>query len=111
MKYGKYIGTVVLFNCFLLLAINDLHSQESALVINPKDTVLSVTDTIPLVKEKTPMRLSSNTGEDITSQIKKIILNNREVLIDSINKLDTEEIKSIDIVRKKDTVLLYIRTE
>ena len=117
MKHWKIIISLTfLFGSIILLVINsheyNLYGQKSAVIVPLEDTVNLSKDTVSSVKEKNPLTLFSNTGENITSQIKKVILDGKEISTDNISKkLDNKAIKSIGTGQKGDSIWLYIDTK
>ena len=113
MRYHKHISIIFLLCCFLLFAANNyennLYSQIAPISVL-KDSI-SVRDTTSSAKMQKEIRLTNNRGEDITSVIKKCFINDVEVPMDSIKKIDFENITKLLTLQGKDTVLLYIYTK
>ena len=67
-------------------------------------------DTISSAKEL-EYKMTSRTGEDITSQITTVLLDDRKIPLDSANLINDKIIKNVAIKYEEDGIWLYLYTK
>ena len=115
MKLEKFFGLPVLYVSLLLAmrfftyGFSDQKSTVETTLSSAKENIPTFSkDTISSAKE---LKMLSNTGEDITSKITTILLDDRKIPLDSANLIDPRKIKNIAMKYQEDGIWLYIYTK
>jgi len=116
MQNKNKVALVVLVCLLTLIAkAGAQHSEFPQTTKVQQKNKASAKDSIPAKNKKSnkPFRLTSAGGVDQTSRIKKVVLDGREVPLDSLNKgvIDFDKIKNIGTANEGDSICVFFYTE